>query len=442
MIYHQITELIGNTPLLRIDPKIHGLVNIDLYAKLEYLNPFGSVKDRVAWGMLKDDLASLQSKQQTVLEMSSGNTAKALQVIASIYGIPFKTITNRIKVTEQKAILKILGAQIEELPGSSDCHDPYDPNDPLVFIQKELKNNGNRYFFTSQYSNPKNIDSHYETTGAELLADLPRIDYLFGGLGTTGSTRGTAMRIQERDKDLQAIGICATKRDYIPGIRNQDEVLEVGLFDPKFYKEIVYTSSQEAVEGMLTLSKRLGVLGGPTSGACYEGALKHLRTIDADFKERKTAVFIVCDRLEWYVSYIRERRPELFGEGVIRDSIESLSFEEVENAPTLVLEESREWIEKNHPLIIDMRGHQSFHLAHIAGSTNIPESLLRVLVEGTRPFAQSQQLLFVCPRGEQSKKYAAYLTKKGYSAFNLDKGLLGWREKNMSLESLICGDVG
>ena len=89
-----------------------------------------------------------------------------------------------------------------------------------------------------------------------------------------------------------------------------------------------------------------------------------------------------------------------------------------------------------------MRGHQSFHLAHIAGSTNIPESLLRVLVEGTRPFAQSQQLLFVCPRGEQSKKYAAYLTKKGYSAFNLDKGLLGWREKNMSLESLICGDVG
>ena len=67
------------------------------------------------------------------------------------------------------------------------------------------------------------------------------------------------MRIQERDKDLQAIGICATKRDYIPGIRNQDEVLEVGLFDPKFYKEIVYTSSQEAVEGMLTLSKRLGV---------------------------------------------------------------------------------------------------------------------------------------------------------------------------------------
>ncbi len=441
MIYNQITELIGNTPLLRIDPRIHGLKNIDLYAKLEYLNPFGSVKDRVAWGMLKDDLASIQEKQQTILEMSSGNTAKALQPIASVYGVPFKAITNRIKVTEQKAILKILGAQIEELPGSSDCHDPYDPNDPLVFIQKELKNNGDRYFFTSQYSNPKNIDCHYETTGAELLAELPRIDYLFGGLGTTGSTRGTAMRIQERDKDLQAIGICATKRDYIPGIRNQDEVLEVGLFDPKFYKEIVYTSSQEAVEGMLTLSKRLGVLGGPTSGACYEGALKYLRVIDADHKERKTAVFIVCDRLEWYISYIRERRPELFGEGVIRDSIESLSLEEVENAPTLALEESREWIKKNHPLIIDMRGHQAFHLAHIAGSTNIPESLLRVLVEGTRPFAQSQQLLFICPRGEQSKKYAAYLTKKGYSAFNLGEGLLRWREKKMPLESLICCDV-
>jgi cysteine synthase B len=438
MIYQQITELIGNTPLLRIDPAIHGLKNIDLYAKLEYLNPFGSVKDRVAWGMLKDDIVSIKEKQQTILEMSSGNTAKALQGIASVYGIPFKTITNRIKVTEQKSILKILGAEIEELPGSSDCHDPYDPNDPLVFINKELKNNGDRFFFTSQYSNPKNIDTHFETTGAELLADLPRIDYLLGGLGTTGSTRGTALKIKERDSNLQTIGICATKRDYIPGIRNQDEVWEVGLFDPSFYSDIVYTSSLEAVDGMLTLCRRLGVLGGPTSGACYQGALKHLRAIDAGLTERKTAVFIVCDRLEWYASYIKERRPELFEQGVLKDSIDALTAQEVENALLLSLEESQEWMTRNHPLLIDMRGHQSFHLAHIEGSTNIPESLLKVLVEGTRPFSLSQRILLICPKGEQSKRYASYLAKKGYSAFSLEGGLNGWRERKMPLTSLVC----
>lgn len=437
MIYNKITELIGNTPLLQIDPAVHGLKNIDLYAKLEYLNPFGSVKDRTAWGMLKDDLASIKDKKQTVLEMSSGNTAKALQAIASIYDIPFKTITNRIKVPEQKDILKILGAEIEELPGSSDCHDPYDPNDPLVFIQRELKNNKDKRFFTSQFSNQKNIDAHYETTGEELLADLPQIDYLFGGLGTTGSTRGAATRIKQRDKELQTIGICAKKRDYIPGIRNQDEVLEVGLFDPKSYQNIVYVSSQEAVEGALILSKRLGILGGPTSGACYEGALKYLHEIDSSLKERKTAVFIVCDRIEPYVSYIKERKPEIFAENTNRNSVNALSSEEIEKAPSLSLDTANEWIKQSHPLIIDIRSSQSFHVAHIDGSTNIPEPLLQTLVENPHTFAKSQKILFVCPRGEESKKYAAYLAKKGYAAFNLEEGLLGWRAKKMPLESLV-----
>ena len=90
MIYNHITDLIGNTPLLKIDPKVHGLNNFEIYAKLEYYNPFGSLKDRIAWEMLRSKLDDSIANQKTILESSSGNTAKALAALSKIYGLSFK----------------------------------------------------------------------------------------------------------------------------------------------------------------------------------------------------------------------------------------------------------------------------------------------------------------------------------------------------------------
>ena len=110
MIYDHITDLIGNTPLLRISPDIHGLKNIDLFAKLEMMNPFGSVKDRIAWAMIKDDLEEIKGKGQTIFENSSGNTAKALQAIAGTHGLKTKLVTSLAKVQSVKDIVLLLGA--------------------------------------------------------------------------------------------------------------------------------------------------------------------------------------------------------------------------------------------------------------------------------------------------------------------------------------------
>ena len=95
MLYQHITDLIGNTPLLRLDPVRHGIEGVDLYAKLEYCNPFGSVKDRIAWGMIRDDLGEITARGQTLIEASSGNTAKALQVLAAVHGLRLRALTNR-----------------------------------------------------------------------------------------------------------------------------------------------------------------------------------------------------------------------------------------------------------------------------------------------------------------------------------------------------------
>ena len=97
MLYSDITELIGNTPLLRLDPGKHGIDGAEVYAKLEFCNPFGSVKDRIAWGMIRDDLPGITRRGQTLVEASSGNTAKALQVLAAMHGIRLRVLTNRTR---------------------------------------------------------------------------------------------------------------------------------------------------------------------------------------------------------------------------------------------------------------------------------------------------------------------------------------------------------
>ncbi len=434
MRYNHITELIGNTPVLKIDPAVHGLKNIELYAKLENMNPFGSVKDRIAWGMLKDDIEDIKRDGKIILESSSGNTAKALTIIASLFGVSFKTITNRIKVPEVKEVLKALGAMIEEMPGKSDCHDPNDPNDPIVLMNREAESNPNGVYVTRQYENEKNIDTHYATTGEELQRDLGKVDYIFAGLGTTGSSRGAAMKLKEYNRDLVAVGIIAEKRDYIPGIRNADEMFEVGLFKPDFYDDIISVTSNDAVEGTLMLVQKSGILGGPTSGANYMGTIRYLSTIDKDLDKKKTAVFIVCDRFESYMSYLKQRIPERFGEKSRPGSFRAWKFDEAGSVHSVSVKGASGFIERELPLVIDVRSPLAFEVARISGSINIPQETFESMLDGRKPFPISRQLLLVCSIGEQSRVYASYLAGLGYKASSLEGGITAWRDAGESLE--------
>ncbi|MBO0884282.1 MAG: pyridoxal-phosphate dependent enzyme, partial [Mycobacterium sp.] len=172
MRYDSITDVIGDTPLVRIDPAVHGLRHIDLYAKLEMLNPFGSVKDRAAWNMVRPDLTRAIQHGETVVELSSGNTAKALALIAGMHALPFKSVTNRMRIPEIKDLLLLLGADIEELPGQTECLDPSLTEDPLTVFHRELSRSDGAHLHTDQYFNPRNTDAHATGTGPEIIADL------------------------------------------------------------------------------------------------------------------------------------------------------------------------------------------------------------------------------------------------------------------------------
>lgn len=434
MLYKSVTELIGNTPLIEISKEITKLKNINVYAKCELYNPFGSLKDRAGYAMLKDEIQKLKENNMTVIESSSGNTAKALQIICSMNGIPFKTVTNRIKIPETKEILKVAGAEIEELPGLSECPDPTDPNDPVAYIERIVSENHNKYYHTNQYTNLKNPKVHYEHTGKEIYEDLGKVDYFFGTLGTTGSSRGTIEYLLEKNKNLKKIGIIAEKGDTIPGIRNKDEMYEVGIFNKSLYDEIVLVNSDEAIEEMLVLNRKCGILGGPTSGAAFKGTLKYLREIDDKLKEPANAVFIACDRMEWYMSYIKKRRPEIFDSEIKRETIRTLTEEDMKYAKTIDVNNVEEWIEKNNPIIIDLRGNLAYKNGHIANAINITDIFFEDLVDNGTPFSKENSVLLVCSIGDKSKKFSSLLNKKGMNVYSLENGMTAWRENSLPVK--------
>ncbi|QGV80783.1 pyridoxal-phosphate dependent enzyme [Streptomyces ficellus] len=439
MRYDSITDAIGNTPLVRIDPEVHGLRTVDLYAKLEMLNPFGSLKDRAAWNMARQGLAGARERGETVVELSSGNTAKALALIAGMHGLPFKSVTNRMRVPEIKDLLLLLGAEIEELPGRSECLDPTDTDDPLTLFHQRLNRPGSAHFHTDQYFNARNSEAHASGTGPEIIADLDgrAPDWFIACVGTAGSSTGVATALRAHDPSVAVVGLVGEKSDFIPGIRTADEVQEVGLFDPATYDTIETVGADEAIDGMVTLIRRCGLLAGPTGGAAYHGAVRHLREFDAvppPDGRRRTAVFIVCDRAESYLGYVRQRRPELLGRPPVKNSVATLTDTEARTATVIDVTEARKWIAEEHPLVIDLRGPFAYAALHIDGSLNIVDELFDELVRGGLPFGKRRPVLLACPVGEKSARYAALLTRMGHpDVRSLAGGIVAWRDAGAPL---------
>ncbi|MFI7211618.1 pyridoxal-phosphate dependent enzyme [Micromonospora maritima] len=426
MLYHDVTELIGDTPLLRLDPARHGLPDVELYAKLESHNPFGSVKDRVAWGMLRDELPTAVAQRRTLIEASSGNTAKALRILAAMHGLAVRAYTNRVRVDEIRDLLRWLGIDVHELPGLSECPDPTAPDDVFSVIEKQLAADPDAYLHLSQYTNERNIEAHHHGTGAEIAADLGHVDYLVGGLGTTGSTRGAATALREINPDLRTVGVVARRGDFIPGIRSETELWDVGLFQPEFYHEIVPVDAGVAVDATAELATRHGVLGGPTSGASYAATLDVLRRRPpGDGPVR--AVFVVCDRVESYLSYLRKRRPERFG-GTARHPTAA----DLDAVPRWEPEELH--ARRERVVVVDTRGGMAYRIGHVPGSLNIRDDQLEDSLEQGSPFPPGVTVVLVCPVGDRSVRIAALARQHGQDAVSLAGGIVAWRDAGLPLE--------
>jgi cysteine synthase B len=290
-----VLEAIGNTPLV----EIHNIwdtakTGVRIMAKLEGSNPGGSVKDRPAYFMLKDAVASGKlTDGKIILEPTSGNTGIGMAMVAAAMGFKIKLTMPTCVSTERRAILQALGADLELTPGS-------DRTDGAIKRAHHIMEyEGDRYFMPNQFDNPQNYLAHYYTTGPEIFSQTGgQIDAFVAGMGTTGTLMGCSRFLKEQKSWIKIVGVEPTLNHRIQGLKNMQEAIVPKIYEPARLDEIIYCSDEDAFETTRDLSIREGIFCGISSGAALWGAMKFAR----DLSRGSTVVVILPDRGDRYLS--------------------------------------------------------------------------------------------------------------------------------------------
>ena len=288
-----IVDLVGNTPLIRLQTFESGLRNVELWAKAEWRNPGGSVKDRGASRMIVEGQKSgALTPDKILLDATSGNTGIAYAMIGAAQGFRVRLCVPANVTPERKRILKAFGAEVI-------FTDPMDGSDGAILKAKAMyAANPELYFYPDQYNNPANWRAHYDTTGPELLEQTRgRITHFVSGLGTSGTFMGTGRRLREAKPDVKLISVQPDSPLHgLEGLKHMDTAIVPGIYDPKLADEDLGVSTEDAFRFTRELARQ-GLFVGISSGANLAGALEVARRAsDA------VIVVIFCDGGEKYLS--------------------------------------------------------------------------------------------------------------------------------------------
>ncbi|WP_213572641.1 cysteine synthase [Rhodococcus sp. USK13] len=289
--FESLIETLGNTPLVglpRLSPRWTGDAPVRLWAKLEDRNPTGSVKDRPALRMIEEaERDGVLAPGATILEPTSGNTGISLAMAAKLKGYRLICVMPENTSVERRQLLTMFGAQIIDSPARGGSNQ-------AVAVAKELAAEHPEWVMLYQYGNPANAQAHYDTTGPEILRDLPEITHFVAGLGTTGTLMGTGRFLREHVDGIEIVAAEPRYGELVYGLRNIDEG-----FVPELYDEAVLTSRfsvgpADAVRRTRELIEMEGIFAGISTGAILHAALGVARK--AVKAERAADIaFIVAD---------------------------------------------------------------------------------------------------------------------------------------------------
>ena len=261
------TMLIGQTPVVELR-RLAPSPAIRLFAKLEWANPTGSVKDRVAQAMIADALASGALREgQTILEPSSGNTGISLAMIGARLGHPVRIVMPDNTTPERTQLLGALGAEIVYSPGAGGSNGAIRLAQELVVADPDL-------FMPMQYANEANPRVHEETTGPEILADVPDLDVFVAGLGTGGTLTGVGRYLKAKRTDLRVIAAEPLPGELVSGLRSLDDGYVPPVLDARVLDDRYLVSNRDAVIGVRRLMREEGLFAGLSSGAVLSVGLK------------------------------------------------------------------------------------------------------------------------------------------------------------------------
>jgi cysteine synthase len=296
IVADSVTDLIGRTPMVRIN-SLTGQDDATVYAKLEWFNIGGSVKDRLALYIIEyAQSAGRLDKERRILEATSGNTGIALAMIAAAKKYKITLVMPEAVSTERRRLIKAYGAELILSPGSKGTAGA------IELKQQILRESPEKYIDIDQFKDPANILAHYETTGKEILEQTHgQLDMVVVGIGTAGTGVGTSMRVKQTKPGVRIVGVTPKLGTVVQGLRNPNEPFPTQLFRSEWFDEVVEISDREKEETFRVareVAKQEGLFIGMSAGSIMYVALKKAK----DVGKGKTIVAILPDGGERYIS--------------------------------------------------------------------------------------------------------------------------------------------
>jgi len=292
MIYNNILDTIGQTPMVRIN-RLNPNPSAELYAKVEGFNPTGSIKDRIAIKMIEEAEANgTLTKDKIIIEATSGNTGIGLAMIGAVKGYRVQIVMSSAVSVERQSMIKAFGSEIILTA-------PELGTDGAIIKAKELvAANPDKYYNPNQFSNETNKLAHYKTTAEEIWEQTGgRVTHFVSGLGTSGTLMGVSKFLRERNPSIQVIEAHPVKGHYIQGLKNLSEAIIPAIYNKDEIDESIMIDTEEAYKMARRIVREEGIFVGMSSGAAMLAAIRKIERLDSG-----VMVVILPDRGEKYLS--------------------------------------------------------------------------------------------------------------------------------------------
>jgi S-sulfo-L-cysteine synthase (O-acetyl-L-serine-dependent) len=292
-----LLDQIGNTPLLRVERVVKQFPNVEFYAKAEWFNPGGSVKDRAAYAMIRDgEKRGVLRPGKTILDATSGNTGIAYAMVGAALGYRVKLFLPTSASPERKQILQAYGAEIVYTPGD-------EGTDGAIRRVRELyQREPDTYFYPDQYSNPANPRAHYETTAPEIWEQTQgRITHFVAGLGTSGTFMGATRRLKELNPKIRCVSFQPNSGFHgLEGLKHMATAIVPGIYEPALADEDIAVQTEDAQRLAKRLANEEGLLVGVSAAGALWASMDVARRLSAG--EPAVIVTVFPDSADKYLS--------------------------------------------------------------------------------------------------------------------------------------------
>ncbi|HXX92630.1 MAG TPA: pyridoxal-phosphate dependent enzyme [Planctomycetota bacterium] len=424
-VYDSVLDMLSSaenpTPIVRLHRTIP-FKHTKVYAKLEWYNPFGAVKDRVAANLVRD-AEERGLKLDHLVEPTSGNTGMGLAMISNAKKYKFTATLSLAIPAEKRAALRAFGAKLVELNDEL-CPLPGAPEGAMAEATKMGQQPG--WHQLNQYKNPANPDAHFRTTGPEVWRQTEgKITHFVAGLGTCGTITGTGRFLKSKNPQVKVLGVHPSEGHDIPGVRSLRQLKLADFFLPQEYDGLTEVNNEEAYGLCKRLNQEESLIAGPSSGMALAGALKLV-------PDEPGAICVVMfpDNAFKYTGSFRKHWPELFpAEARPAPPPPAVSAEDIID-PAAAVGRVREGA-----FLLDVRTPGEFMSGHIAEAVNIPVQAFQAGVFQGLPADKKAPIVAICSVGKRSLVTVQLLRGQGYlNVTSVRGGLQGWLSERQPLK--------